>query len=412
MPPDSGPTPAVNREWSLLLTCSRTRATEADFLQQRELADGLDWRRFLALVERHRVAPLVWANLIRHPAGVFPEQLMTELSAQHRGNALHVLAMTGEWVRLHRLLEEAHLSYTTLKGLPLALRYYGDPALRHGGDIDILVAEADFKRTLQVLTKAGYPADRELAGLTPRQLSYSLFAYHHCEFPVERSGLRVELHWRPMGNPHTFRPPNLSPGSAQIDHMTVANGDLPLLAQEEMLLYLCAHGAKHAWFRLKWLFDLPQVLESRDWDWEALFHKARLYGCERGFALGLLVANRLLAWPLPMPVRQFIGRMHNLEWEYRMVLVALQEPESWRSLGMMPLLATLRARYYQLRLHTGLAARLREVADVATSNADWLTLPLPDWLFFLYFPLRPFLVAWRHIERRLNKVPETSALID
>jgi len=406
------PTLAADRAWSLLLSCSRIRATEADFLRQRELAAGLDWRRFLTLVERHRVAPLAWANLSRHPAGVFPNELMAELSAQHRENALHVLAMTGEAVRLHRLLDGAGLSYTMLKGLTLAQRYYGDPALRHAGDIDLLVAEADFKRVLRLLTEAGYPADIELADLTPRQLSYYLFAYHHCEFPVERSGLRVELHWRPMGNPHTFRPPDLMPGSDQIERLTVANCALPLLAPEEMLLYLCAHGAKHAWFRLKWLFDLPQVLESRDWDWDALFRKARLYGCEQGFALGLLVANRLLAWPLPAPVGQFIARARNLEWQYRMVLAAMRQSELWWSLGQMPLSATFRMRHYHLRLNTGLAARSREIADIATSNADWRTLPLPDWLFFMYFPLRPFLVVWRHIERRLNKITESPALVD
>ena len=32
-----------------------------------------------------------------------------------------------------------------------------------------------------------------------------------------------------------------------------------------------------------------------------------------------------------------------------------------------------------------------------TSPQDWKLLPLPSSLFFLYFPLRPFLFLWRRI---------------
>lgn len=47
-----------DKEYSLLLHCCRARVREADMAAQRQLADGLDSDRFLALVERHLVAPL------------------------------------------------------------------------------------------------------------------------------------------------------------------------------------------------------------------------------------------------------------------------------------------------------------------------------------------------------------------
>ena len=48
-----------DQEYSLLLSCCRARVREADTAAQRRLADGLDSGRFLELVERHLVAPLV-----------------------------------------------------------------------------------------------------------------------------------------------------------------------------------------------------------------------------------------------------------------------------------------------------------------------------------------------------------------
>ena len=32
-----------------------------------------------------------------------------------------------------------------------------------------------------------------------------------------------------------------------------------------------------------------------------------------------------------------------------------------------------------------------------TGPSDWKLLPLPEKLFFLYFPLRPFLLLWRRL---------------
>jgi len=34
-----------------------------------------------------------------------------------------------------------------------------------------------------------------------------------------------------------------------------------------------------------------------------------------------------------------------------------------------------------------------------TSPNDWKLLPLPNYLFFLYFPLRLFLMVWRRVVR-------------
>jgi hypothetical protein len=35
-----------------------------------------------------------------------------------------------------------------------------------------------------------------------------------------------------------------------------------------------------------------------------------------------------------------------------------------------------------------------------TSHRDWELLPLPSGFFFLYFPLRPFLILWRRLFKK------------
>ena len=70
---------------------------------------------------------------------------------------------------------------------------------------------------------------------------------------------------------------------------------LPPLSNEEIEAEIKAarqeraHGARHSWFRLKWLVDLPYVLQSKAWDWPALFAKARRIGCADALRLGLIL---------------------------------------------------------------------------------------------------------------------------
>jgi hypothetical protein len=56
-------------------------------------------------------------------------------------------------------------------------------------------------------------------------------------------------------------------------------------------------------------------------------------------------------------------------------------------------------RIYTWRPDRSWRVRLRELARLGTSMEDWQLLPLPDALFWLYFPLRPFHGLWRRFRR-------------
>ena len=163
------------------------------------------------------------------------------------------------------------------------------------------------------------------------------------------------------------------------------------------LLYLCAHGARHSWFRLKWLVDLPYVLQSKAWDWPALFAKARRMGCEDALRLGLVLSQRLLGWVPPAEVTAWLAAGRNMDWACREVEFALAEPAEWAEPGQVPtpMRVRWRQRIYKWRLYRSWRARFYELARMGTGPEDWQLLPLPDALFWLYFALRPVLILWR-----------------
>ena len=101
------------------------------------------------------------------------------------------------------------------------------------------------------------------------------FLNHECALPFrnDASGHIVELHWRlcernasvhlPVGALWQRVTPVALPG------MTVSS-----LAPEDLVLYLCVHGAKHRWERLEWVACVAEIVRNNaDLDWHAIFEK-------------------------------------------------------------------------------------------------------------------------------------------
>lgn len=382
----------ADQEYALLLACSRARARDADVAAQRRLAVGLDGARFWALVERHMVAPVVWHNLRQHPEGTFAPELMAALAAGYWANAFSELAVTGDTIKLHRLLHAAGVPHCVLKGLPVGQRFYGDAALRQAGDIDLLIAPARLAQACQLLAEAGYHSSNPIAHFTPRQHRYFLYVDNQLEWFNPVSGVVLELHWRPLQMPSSLGALDLA---AQANRWAVAGCSIPFLDDEETLLHLCAHGAKHGWYRMKWVFDLPNALEGWAWDWPALRQKAQHYRCERELLLGLALAEQLFGWEVPAPVRPWLDAFDAPGRYFGFVARAITQSERWMNTPA----GIFRRNRYLARFNDGADCWRYQLATVATHRRDWQALPLPDSLFPVYFLLSPFTNAWELARR-------------
>jgi hypothetical protein len=127
-------------ELRLILSCLRITPTEKEVRQIQELSRAkIHWPDFLRCVDRHRVAPLVYRHLRRSGGNGVPAAVMSALHSRFESNTRRSLVNAGELVRLHQLFQENGLAFLPLKGSVLALQIYGNLALRHAGDLDLLV---------------------------------------------------------------------------------------------------------------------------------------------------------------------------------------------------------------------------------------------------------------------------------
>jgi len=257
------------------------------------LTQPVDWSRLLALAEKHKVLGHLAMRLREVDENLAPAEIRQTLLEYHRAQVFSTLGLTAELFRLLGLFAAKDIPALVVKGPVLAMQAYGDPAVRCYGDLDLLVRQRDIRRATESLQAAGYEATVPLsaidAGKIPGQYLFS----------EPDSKLLVELH-----NDFTLRyfPRRLPLEKffarrilVRLDHHEV-----PALAMEDQLVYICVHGATHFWDRLSWIADVAALVTRQTGiDWQGVMETAKEVGAERMLHIGLRLATDMLNARLP-----------------------------------------------------------------------------------------------------------------
>ncbi len=395
------PQSAFAPEMRLLCACCRVKPRASDLQLQASLATQINADKLLALAIRHRVEPLLFHNLKLHAQGAFPAYLLETLAVRFRRNALKSLQAARTNVQLAQLLKAHGIPYLPLKGITIAQRYYGDMSLRHANDIDFWIPEGSAEMVRSLLLELGCRFDHELdyRQIAERGENHDRFLrrrFHH-DVLTHTDGSHLEMHWRLSVNVESFRldPPDLLRSG---DPIGIGNVLMTMMGPVPLLLYLCEHGAQHGWFRFKWLMDLPQVLESHEWNWHQVLLEAKRASCLSALLLGLKLAQTLFGWSAPDPVRQAMRKRQFLNWQVKTVYrnLSLSEP----AITDPTFLQSVRHLVYRAGHIESPAFVWNELSFYFLSPRDLSIVRLPDRWFFAYYALRPVLFVWRQIFKR------------
>ncbi|GIV76714.1 MAG: hypothetical protein KatS3mg050_1108 [Litorilinea sp.] len=369
-----------NGEMRLLLSCARPGPVEHQAACIRAcLQDAVDWSLLCHLAQHHHVVPLLSRGLQTAAPQAVPAAVRRWLDEQMHVSIQSSLHLTRELLQLLARFRQRNIQVLPYKGPVLATSLYGDLSLRPFGDLDLLVRDQDVLQALDVLLAAGYQILRPAAvatGERPLQMkrvchlvSRSSWAYQLVLWQPARQVL-VELHWRPL-------PRYVFPASPQflwedLDAVSLGNEVLLTFSPENLLWFLCVHGAKHRWQRLSWICDLAHLLEARpDLDWSKLMARARALGTQRRLCLGIFLAHSLFQVPLPRPVEHQMGSRADLGSLARPVMAGLLD-----GAGQDEELLDPAAVAFQVRVMERLADRGRYLLHLARkvapgAVADW-----------------------------------------
>ena len=414
MPEDARqPTPPDVREL-LLLAARLERSAKEEARLAALAAEDRDWAPTIALAERNGVLPLLAHALLERPGVHLPGDVARELQRRRRDTLNANLRLSADLLRVVDLLASRGIESLPYKGPTLALQAYGNLGLRRFVDLDLLVRPDDAPRALEALAGAGYES---VYRLTPAQ--DAAFRRVDGDYPLvhRESGALLELHCR-VSSERFVMDIDTDRLMRRAVPVRLGGAELRAPAADDLLVTLCAHGAKHRWKRLEWVAAVaeilrrggtlsgPDVAPDRPAETELVaslaLDAARQVRAERTVRLGFALAHRLLGARLPKGVLTEIEEDRTIarlaaESEARMFDPSSADDEEADDTAAN-LLFNLRAR--------------DSAADRARYAWRWLTLPspedwgaanLPDALFPVYRVTRPLRLFARYAPRPFRR---------
>lgn len=352
----------------------------------------LDWRVFLEYVHHHRVYPMICKRLKEAEEVKAPPDVLDSLHKSYRRNAFRMLALSSELNRVSSAFEEEGIRLLVLKGPLFAQTLYGDIGMRTSKDLDLLVPLTDLGRAEALLMRLGYQADPGL----PRVFNDWKWRAHHISYRHPEMGIHIELHWRMHSKFH--REPAFDQLWERRTSSAFGGCLIHQLAETDLILYLIVHGARHGWFRLRWLLDLYDMMGAMDdARREQLLLAAKHWQVETMFGQCLYLLAGIFKMPLSEPLQAAATEKRAVK-HARDALRYLREIVQMHPVPADPELAE-HYRRYLLSFFTFRKRIAYYLAALYPNSWDTVDFPLPRRLYFLYVPLRPFLLAWRTLRR-------------
>ncbi|WP_166238580.1 nucleotidyltransferase family protein [Paenibacillus turpanensis] len=354
--------------------------------------EKFDWALFTELVIHHRVYPYVYHVLKKRQPQDVPSDVMQKLYMESTSNMFMMMNLTRELHDLSVLFDTHHIRMLTLKGPILAEYLYGDITLRTSKDVDVLVPLEEVENAEKLLLERGYVEDHD----TPRILDDWKTTQYHLTYthPVKR--IQVELHWRT--NRYLWREPSFEELWIHRRTSEISGAPIHFLGSNHLFMYLSLHGARHGWFRLRWLTDIDRLLR-KEGNWEQAVGTFDKYHCHLVGGQTLQLLSALFHTPIP----QELFLLMKSKRAYRLAFDAAVFFESRIEMHPQPP-ANLEKPFqnYLSSMMTWKEKWLLMKSKLQPSSNDARLLPLPRALYFLYLPLRPVLWLLRQRKRQLS----------
>jgi len=377
---------AINREFALVAACCLWPPSPHRNAAITAVAEEpIDWARFLKVVTRHRVPGLVWNGLSQ--AGIkTPPGIAENLKADADQTTRESLINCAETIRLQRLFNEGGCKCAFVKGTTLAALGYGNCAIRHAKDIDMIVPEAHLSRAFDLLIAAGY---RQM--WPPGTISEAQFALWRAygkdvEWRNERSGIELELHWRLTNISFLLNEP---PDFSALHPVEItSSAKVMTLPLPELFVYLCVHGSAHGWCRLKWLTDIHAlIIDKPDGLVEIYYGIAKSKGAERAMGQALLLCEHIFRLRLPAGLVVELHQSRAMSVLAKIGLLCMTRGHAESEIYDQRFGTTL-VSVSHLLLATSFRAWIAEARHKGIALDDVLYLPLPRSLAVLYWLLR------------------------
>jgi hypothetical protein len=382
-------------EEQLLLAVARRDLDDRGMDEVRYLArEPLAWDYLLATAFSHGLLPLLHKNLTEAAADLVPGHFLAKLKRESVANSQTALHLMSKLLKAYRQLDSCGVRVAVFKGLVLARKAYGEVSLRQAGDIDMLIDRKHFETAKGALESLGYEMS---PSLTAAQLDSHLAS--HCEIPFMRDEwfTVIDLHWGLAPRSFVF---GVAPEEmmTRLRYVSLSGLMVATFCDEDTVLYLAMHGAKHLWRRLEWIVSLAELIRaSPNINWNDVVQRAQFAHATRMLALGLWLVEAFSDVKIETQVFSAVdpqGAMKPLALQIRNQIFT-------RSHTVESTETNLYNFKIMDRKRDALVSALR--ALFVPTLPDWQALTLPEVLHPLYYAFRPLRLSKTYLWYFLNR---------
>jgi hypothetical protein len=361
--------------YDLLLACAVWEPSERQLEIVRTRADArVDWKEWFELVHAHRLVPHAQRALGAVRA-LPPPDVAEALMRETVTIAARSLARAQQLAELLKVLDGVGVRALPFKGPALSLAAYRDLGVRDSIDLDVVVCPHDIDAARDAMLRAEYMPRTDMSAAQERTLQRS---FGHFVYAAPNGGASVELHWRFAAPRYPW---SIPAEEVRARSVTIDLAGWPAASPDEadQLLLQLMHGARHQWERLEWLVAFAQLLGRVRENEEVLIERAEANGSSRALSLALRLAHDLLGAPLS-------PRLGALAGEERSAARAAQIVSAIEAAAF----STDQPYVFNMAMMDRGRDRARYIAlsVLSPTPREWELVRLPDWLVFLYYPIR------------------------
>ncbi len=352
---------------------------------------SINWEYILDLASHHRITPLLHYFLSKNDQISVPEEVAAVLKRLASGLAVTNLFQTQELLRILDLLKSNGLDAIPFKGPVLGDYLYNNLGIRPFGDLDILIHKAHFSTTKKILIENGYQCFRKF---NPTEEAKFIDTQMGFEFVRDDEQSVIEVHWSFLNTVHAFKLSEADVWQAK-QQISVLGKEVNMFSPAHLLVYLCAHGSKSLWARMRWLCDVAELVTQHQETqfWRDVQRVAKASKGLRMLNTGLFLAKELLNAPIPDAVWALVQADTKAGELAHKVIQGYFSPDP-------AVLAEVNPVTFHLDLQERFLDRIPYYKHLfriwlAPSSKDRAFVPLPKRLEFLYILVKPIRLLMR-----------------
>ncbi|PFY65692.1 Renal dipeptidase [Bacillus toyonensis] len=380
----------MSKELKLLFAILKLKDDETMQTYSNEWFSDIDWELFLEQVVHHRVYPVIYQKLKQVDEEIIPPHIVQSLNRKYKKNTFQMLYLSAEMERINKICNENEIRMIFLKGPVLSQDLYGDISLRTSCDLDVLIPIQNLEKVEMLLLEQGYVKDDYIQTI----LNDWKWRHHHITFFHPTKQIKLEIHWRL--NPGPSKEPGFEELWKRKRKSTLTSNSVYMLGKEDLFLFLVSHGARHGWSRLRWLVDIKKIV-NQDLNWSEIHKLMKTYQMLHLGGQALILSSQLLGVRMDERMMELVAKKHSKQ----LAQEALFYFKQMINLHTDPVPEEVLA-YHSRHLFSLMSNQQKTLfimSQLYPYPIDAKTLPLPKFLHFLYFPLRPFLCIWRKTKK-------------